>query len=220
MKNIIFIVLYFLTLPNLFSQGNSQEYNLRPYFFPYKELSLQNSKYTFVNVSDSSEKYFWHIQTKIQRGDTLLLTQVRDSQNRLTEEVWQKVGKNSILMQSYKIYDYKESEVKKRDCQVLDSAIFNWHQSPEDSATWNVSYYDTAYNKTFELKKSRIFKKIDNSQNLAKFTDFYYVKIGSTQLLDHEVISYFKLNQGLFKYTILYRNGVTKLFTLFSESKE
>jgi len=186
---------------------------LKDYYFPIKKLQ-KGKIYTYINASDSSERYNWLVQTKINKGDTLVLTQVKDSKGRLTEEVIQEVSKTGMIMQAYKIIDYKDNKTKQKVCQVKEPYMYNWLQMPEDSVTWSVSYYDSTYSKNFELKKTRVFKKLDPERDLAKFSDYYYVKVGESQLFDHEVTSYYKRDVGLYKYTILYRNGVTKVFIL------
>jgi hypothetical protein len=212
MKSTLLIIILGFTLTNLFALKEHEKTHLKDYYFPYRQL-IHGAKYTFVNSIDSSEKYYWDFAPQVKGGDTIIIIRVRDAKLRLTEEVTQKVTENGLIMLSYIIFDYRENVMKKRDCMVLDSMIFKWDQKIEDSINWRVSYIDSTYMKPFQLNRVRIFSKFD-TLGLVKFKDYYYVKVGVTQILDHQVSSYYQRNKGLVKYTILYRNGITKLFNI------
>lgn len=181
-----FLLAFFgIILTHCSAQKNDQTHFIKDYFFPYQNFKKTHTYY-YVNTKDTTDKSTWIMQSKVQDGDTLFITQILNSQNLVQESLVEKMTNNIAQLISHK--DYRYTSDKKPidiDCSIIDSVVFKWNQRLNDSIFWRVHYQSNVSNDTMEFSKSRTLLEIDSTKNTAIFMDNFYSGLSGT---DRQII--------------------------------
>jgi len=213
--NYFLLALFSIILTHCSAQKNDQTYFIKDYYFPYQNFK-QIHTYYYVNTKDTTNKSTWIMQSKVQDGDTLFMTQILNSQNLVQESLVEKMTNNIAQLISYKDYRYRSDKKPiEIDCSIIDSVIFKWNQRLNDSIFWRVYFQSYASSDTMELSKSRTLLEIDTTKKTAIFMDNFYSGLSGTnrQIIPSKgseysrsykwwVISNYKKDIGLTDYYI------------------
>lgn len=215
MKNFLFMIPGIILACGCSSHKSEQDYPIKSYYFPYKEFS-KASTYYYVNANDTSEKSTWIMQMKIENADTLLLTQILDSKNRILESMVEKITRESSLLINYKLFNYDSGDHQTyRDCKVIDSVVFKWNQKMNESIVWKVNHLDFYSENTDEFSKQRTLMLIDSAKKTAVFKDqFHAAEANSTNSYNWHMDSYYKMGKGLINFKVYLPDGIIKDFRL------
>lgn len=214
------IILGFVLLTGCSGQKDGKEVFIKDYYFPYIDLVNQQTYY-YVNANDTADKSIWTMKTIVQNWDTLFLTQIHDSKNRITESLVEKITKESSQLIEYKLFNYdNENNQTFRECVIVNSLIFKWNQKLNDSINWKVNYQDFFESNLNEFSKTRILLQIDSEKNIAKFKDlFHFAMIGSNRLYDWSTESHYQKGKGLINFKVNLPNGVIRDYRLIRIKK-
>lgn len=210
-----YILLSIICLFSLNSFGQVSDFSgsTRAYYFPYKTFFKPHS-YKFVNTNDSTDVVHWVLETKRQRKDTLLYIVTYDQQNRPLEKTVQQLTADAVILKEYKAYNYLDDTVIEYNCTIHDSLVFRFNQVVDQEFQWAVSFTEPRTTAKVIFRKSRILAgQVKHSGDL-KFKDDYYFNFNGEDLLDHQVSSYFSLDQGLTSYSIITNEALTRYYKL------
>ena len=217
------IVLLFFTIVIMISclslKNKTTEFQMKDYYFPFREF-IEPTTYCFTNANDTTEKSYWEMSTKITGKDTLLFTDIYNSEHQITEKLVEKITKTGSKMYKYTLFMNEENYQKSATCHVIDSVIFNWNITFGQSMNWKVEFPDFASNEAIEFAKQRTFFKIDSSNLLATFIDKNSMRIKSSIYSNNYTVeNYYKKGVGIINYKITMESGLVKNFKLTKRIK-
>jgi hypothetical protein len=220
MRYFLLIILGFIALTGCSGHRNRLQVSIKDYYFPYDQFVNQQTYY-YVNANDTADKSIWIMQTKIQNGDTLFLTQIQDSKNRITESLIEKINGNSSMLIGYKLFNYdNENNQTFRECKIVDSMIFKWNQNLNESIIWKVNYQDFFESNSNEFSKTRILLQVDPEKNIARFKDlFHFAMIGTNRLYEWSTESHYQKGKGLINFKVNLPNGLIRDYRLIKIKK-
>jgi uncharacterized protein YcfL len=216
-KNLI-IISGFLLFIGCSTKRTEQVKSIKDYYFPYYEF-LEPQIYCYVNINDTTDKTSWVMQTKIQNGDSLFSTQILDSKNRVTESLVEKISNTSSLLVSYRFFNYDNNNNRLlRDCKIIDSLVFKWHQKLNENIRWEISFTDFASTNQIDFSKVRTLVQVDTVNKLALFRNqFHFNMIGSNNKYDYSMDTYYQKGKGLINYKLYLQDGSNKEYRLVNK---
>lgn len=150
----ISLILLVLSLP-ADDVGDGKKANLKPYYFPYAELTEAHIyKYLTVDSAGNESFFYWHMQTIIEGSDTLL-TSITFSQNLYEIETFTEIIKtDGCHVNFFAMSDPEEI------ADIIHSEVYAWKMSPGQSISYEVDFKpDIA-----KVIKTRTFKGIENDR--------------------------------------------------------
>jgi hypothetical protein len=84
----------------------------------------------------------------------------------------------------------------------------------DERTCWSALYNTVVVGKDYTYRKTRDFKGYVDPLKAMKFEDKYYYTFEDKEVLDHQVKAYYRKDKGLIRYSVIDKQGISKLYLL------
>lgn len=208
MKGLFQILLFFLVVPNCYSQENPRDYYYQ--FGKEKETKI----YQYINANKSTDVIYWKVITDPVKKE--IITYGIDKNFREMNKLTERIVDGGAIMVEFIVYDTNLLGVQtEKKAKVLKNKVYSWNKDEACVISYRLNFDEIG---DVEFQKAREFQEFDTLKldgkeyQVAKFLDTSKISLLKRgESMEELTNSTYAKGLGMIKYKTNGSDGIEEM---------